>query len=368
MISPALMREILALLSSINNTFYQSIGHDLVWEDRNNNRGILTQQVSELMTEEQATLIKNHLALFLPTAASVVKSRNVEGVSSYRVKIDLDRCERDLKLSTYINSFLSNIRLFPHIQWLNTGDGYIQATYPIKHQKYYSLLCQALVEFNSGLNFDCFNFSTTTEGELLVVGNIKDIEAVITHHKMQCLHILQKYLIDVKGISQITMYADVTGFNSHYTGLIINNIEDGGLPGITFQVANTSSYQQALACFPKLLEMKSNGYVSTDYDENIGREIGVRVSCIYDIPYLVTRNLYHKLHEARSDFCQQLWIMKTKGSITESNLRFFPREIPPLIYKDICPKQAYLTHEEIMETIQKIEHDTRFTETSMIKV
>jgi hypothetical protein len=38
-------------------------------------------------------------------------------------------------------------------------------------------------------------------------------------------------------------------------------------------------------------------------------------------------------------------------------LRFFPQEIKHYIYKDICPEEAYLTQEEILNTVKKIELD-----------
>ncbi|KTD14967.1 hypothetical protein [Legionella israelensis] len=356
MINPdILIREIETLLCSINDRFHQDNGRDFSWENRRNGQGELSQMVSELMTKKQAKLIYDELSKVLPAAVSVVKSRRAEGESSYRVMISLKKCQKDLTESIYINSFLNSVRKFPSVHWSHTEEGNIKAIYPIQCKQYYKLLCQALNEFNSGINVECFEYSKNENGELVVIGHIDNIRTVIDHHKIQCLNILEKYLKDVEGISNVTLYADVERFNSYYAYLIVNNAHDSGLPGLTFQVKDTKSYEQAKICFPDIIECKPNGYINSDGDENTNREIGVKVRYMDDMAYLLTRKLYQNIHEARSDFCEQLWALKTKGSFYASNLRFFPQDITRYIYKNVCSDNAYLTQDEIMDAILKIE-------------
>lgn len=356
MIHPDILElEIQLCMQLINNILSKYCSENLLWEKRFE-EGNTTQMVSTLMTKEQANLLKDKLAELMPTTVSIVRSRKTEGEHCYRVLINVRKCHEYLNESAYINCYLNNIRIFPNAFWLNIGEGRIKACYPVEKSKYYDLLIKALGEFNHGLNFECFDFSINENGELVVIGNINTIRQVIDHHKSRCLSILQGFLRGINGISNVIMHADVATFNSYYAYLIVNNSHEGGLPGLTFQVKDTETYEQVNTCFPDFIQIKANDYVYTE-DANHNREIGVKIRYLTDMAYLVTRQLHQNIHNARSDFCEQLWTLKTKGSFVNSNLRFFPQDITRHIYKDICPVNAYLTQEEIIDTILKIEKD-----------
>lgn len=356
MVDPHILQiEIQLCKQYLTRILSKSCKEDMLWEERFDDKGNTSQLVSPLMTKEQATLLQDKLAKLLPTTVSTVKSRKTEGDHCYRVMINVKKCQRYLDESAYINCFLNNIRTFPNAFWLNIGEDCIRACYPVENRKHYDLLVKALGEFNRGLNFECFDFSINDNGELVVIANINRIRQVIDHHKSQCLHILQGFLKGIHGISQVVMYANIETFKSSYTYLIVNNSNEGGLPGLTFQVKDTKTYEQVATCFPDFIQIQPNGYVTTGVDDNHNREIGVKIKYLTDMGYLVTRQLYQNIHSARSDFCEQLWTLKTKGSVVNSNLRFFPQDITKYIYKDICSDNAYLTQEEIMETILKIE-------------
>lgn len=358
MINPDILKlEIELCKQLINNIISQSCEEDILWEERSDVNRQALQLVSALLTEDQATLLKDKLEESLPTTVSVVKSRKPEGDRCYRVMINIKKCQKYLNESAYINSFLQNIRTFPNAFWLNIGEGLIKTCYPVEDSNYYALLIKALGEFNRGLNAECFDFSRNENRELVIIGNINNIRQVIDNHKLQCLFILKEFLGDIDGISDVTMHANVETFNSYYACLIVNNSNEGGLPGLTFQVKNTETYEQVNTCFPDFIQIKPNSYVNTEEDENHNREIGVKIKYLTDMSYLVTHQLHQDIHKARSNFCKQLWALKTKGSVVDSNLRFFPQDITRYIYKDICPDNAYLTQEEIINTISKIKED-----------
>lgn len=345
------------LCKQLINNILKSFNENIHWEERLDTNGKTTQLVSTLITIEQASLLRDKLAELLPTTVSIVKSRMAEGENCYRVMINVKKCQEYINESAYINCFLNNIRTFPNTFWLNIGKGSIKACYPVENSKHYNLLIKALGEFNYGVNLECFDFSINDNGELVVIGDINNIRQVIEDHKVRCLNILKGFLKDINGISNIFMYADIKTFNSYYAYLIVNNSNEGGLPGLTFQVKDTETYEQVATCFPDFIEIKPNGYVNTEEDENGNREIGVKIKYLTDMSYLVTRQLHQNIHNARSNFCEQLWALKTKGSVVNSNLRFFPQDITRHIYQDLCPENAYLTQEEIINTILKIEKD-----------
>ncbi|WP_019215160.1 hypothetical protein [Legionella tunisiensis] len=355
MIDPTILKlEIQLCKQFLNKILSKSCNEDISWEERFDGKGNTAQLVSALMTKEQADLLKDKLAELLPTTVSTVKSRNTEGDRAYRVMVNVKKCQEYLNESAYINCFLNNIRTFPNAFWLNIGEGRIKACYPVENSGHYDLLIKALGEFNRGLNVECFDFSMNDKGELVVIANINHIRQVIDHHKSQCLYILQGFLKGIDGISNVIMHADID-FNSYYLYLIVNNSNEGGLPGLTFQVKDTETYEQVTTCFPDFIQIKPNGSVNGGDDENCNREIGVKIQYLTDMSYLVTRQLHQTIHNARSDFCEQLWTLKTKGSVVNSDLRFFPQDMTRHIYKDICPDNAYLTQEEIIDTILKIE-------------